>query len=155
MDGVLSLRGFVEACRRLSASSGVLTTELATSIQGDTAEGPHASPIHPAAALENVEARRVLLAGMYLEFDQDASGGVRNVIVACFSSRMCFPSPDATNAQVDRDEFRDNLWIMTRATEEERVKQSSSPCCAACSCRVSPLYLDLLPWLRDFGLHWL
>jgi len=109
VEGALSLRGFVEACRSLSISTGVLTPELQTSIKSATsaddsrrAEGKAAAmdTRHPASELDSIEARRVLLAGMYLEFDQDASG------------------------RVERGEFRDNLWVMTRATEEERANYS-------------------------------
>ena len=89
---MLSLRGFVEACRALSTAHGILTPELVSTIQGAPVNGTSNGISAPRDAnstggvgghgmeqqstlLHDAEARRVLLAGMYLEFDDDASGG--------------------------------------------------------------------------------
>lgn len=129
-EGALSLPGFIDACRSLSVEGGVLQGILNAlggdcAAQGSTAltkggrppsETPaalrasdsersavnHLGQVVSTVAMPHTESgselRQLLLAACFVEFDSDQSG------------------------TVDRVEFRENLWMLTRASEEERMR---------------------------------
>ena len=92
LDGVLSLPRFVEACRALDVPAAAMSA----------AATPKSPPTPDAAAADggaapDGELQQTLLAAWFVEWDEDASG------------------------RVDRAEFARNLWLLTRATEAERM----------------------------------
>ena len=81
-------------------------------------------PLLPPELAAGHELRHVLSAAFFLEFDEDGSG------------------------LVDRAEFRNNLWMLTRASKAEKINPSpnlySSP-------NHNPLTLTLVPTLTVFA----
>ena len=102
--GALSLPRFVEACRALQvAPPRSLLPHYAPPAAAAAAAATAAAAASTAASASAVAAalpssvQHASLAAWFVHFDEDSSG------------------------DVDRDEFRRNLWMLTRATEEERM----------------------------------
>ena len=105
-DGVggLTLPRFVEACRALQVTDAAEATAAPlaalTGGGGDGGGGHGGETDREAGAVGGAHAaelRQAALAAWFVHFDEDASG------------------------RVDRNEFTRNLWLLTRATEDERM----------------------------------
>ena len=98
INGSLTLPRFVEACRALRVMQ-TATVPLDTSLVSNL-DSANKTSSHQSSSLDTAmeaELSQAVLAAWFVEFDEDASG------------------------HVDRDEFVRNLWLLTRASEAERM----------------------------------
>ena len=108
VDGELSLRGFVEACRELATVRSVarLLPPQLRDINSSGSGGGGGSAVGSGggggggvgAGARHDHLRHVLSYAFFLEFDEDGNGAI------------------------DRLEFRNNLWMLTRASSSERMR---------------------------------
>ena len=116
--GHLSLRGFVQACRALDARGGVFPESVAALLaprDGGAAEsggGGGGGAAARASSLGRSEVQQLLAAAAFLHFDDDASG------------------------TITRDEFRNHLWLLARASSGEKCRYAFAKLDLNCSGRL-------------------
>ena len=100
VDGALSLGRFVEACRHLGiAQDGAQGVEFRSSqVKSSQVKSSQGVEFRsPSTAARDDPVSEVLLAAWFVEFDDDANG------------------------TIEREEFSHNLWLLTKASDEERM----------------------------------